>query len=106
MRKLILLLLVCLLSGAVVSSSNAQVNRLQAREAEWKNYSLPQTNFARQTNPDKDIVFRVPADWQQQGMELKFNGPHSAKLEVFVQKVADGYPLQDYFGSILQVVRS
>ncbi|HKG60916.1 MAG TPA: hypothetical protein VKB05_14240 [Pyrinomonadaceae bacterium] len=25
----------------------------QAREAEWKSYSHPQTNFARQLNPEK-----------------------------------------------------
>jgi tetratricopeptide (TPR) repeat protein len=105
MRKLLLLLIICIFAGGAVSPSQAQVNRLQAREAEWKNYSLPQTNFARQTNPDKDFVFRVPADWQQ-GTGLKFNGPHGAKLEVFAQKVADGYPLQDYFASILQVVKN
>jgi Flp pilus assembly protein TadD len=101
MRKLLPLLLVCLFATGV----SAQVNRLQAREAEWKSYSLPQTNFARQTNPDKDFVFRVPADWQQEGTELKFNGPHSATLEVFVQKVADGYPLQGYVGAILQSIK-
>src|SRR5215204_4193719 len=104
MRKLVLLLL-CLCAGGFLSSSNAQVNRLQARDAEWKSYALPQTNFARQINPDKDFVFRVPADWKQEGTDLSFNGPHSAKLIVTVQKVADGYPLQDYFGSILQSVK-
>jgi tetratricopeptide (TPR) repeat protein len=104
MRKLVLLL-VCLCAGGVVSSSNAQVNRLQARDAEWKSYSVPQTNFARQTSPEKDFVFRVPADWKQEGTNLTFSGPHSATLQVFVQKVADGYPLQDYFGMILQSVK-
>ena len=104
MRKF-LLLLVCLFCF-VVPPANAQLTALQAREAEWKNYSLPQTNFTRQTNADKDIVFRIPADWKQQGTELIFNGPHSSQIKVFVQKIPDGYPLADYVGSILQAVRS
>lgn len=104
MRKL--LLLVFCLFCCVVPSAKAQLTALQAREAEWKNYSLPQTNFTRQTNADKEFVFRVPADWKQEGTELTFNGPHSSQIKVSVQKVPDGYPLTDYVGSILQVVRS
>ena len=87
MRKIILLL-VFICSACVVS--NAQVNRSQARDAEWKSYGLPKSNFARQMSPEKEFIFRVPADWTQQGTELKFEGPHTAKLEVFVQKVPDG----------------
>jgi len=102
MRKSVLLLLL-LLSGVVCA--NAQTNRLQAREAEWKNYAVPRTNFSRQIDPDKTFVFRVPADWKQEGTELQFNGPHAAVLKVAVQKVPDGYPLQDFFASILQVVK-
>ena len=103
MRKL-LLLVVCLFC-CVVPSVNAQLTALQARESEWKNYSLPQTNFTRQTNADKEIVFRVPADWEQQGPEL-FTGPHSSEIKVFIDKVPDGYPLPDFVGSVLRVVRS
>src|ERR687896_449630 len=101
MRKLVLLL-VCIF-GCVVSSP-AQINRLQARDAEWKNYAVPQTNFARQINPDKDLIFRIPADWKQEDQQLIFNGPHSAKITVMIQKVADGYPLLNYFAAVLQAV--
>ncbi|HKY41742.1 MAG TPA: transglutaminase domain-containing protein, partial [Pyrinomonadaceae bacterium] len=104
MRKLVpLVLLVCIV-GCIVSAS-AQTARLQAREAEWKNYAVPQTNFARQINPDKDFVFRVPAGWQQEGTDLTFKGPHSSILKVFVHKVPDGYPLQDFFASLLQEIK-
>lgn len=92
MRKLVLLLL-CIF--ACVVSSSGQTTRLQARDAEWKNYAVPQTNFARQINPNKDLVFRVPADWKQEQSQLIFNGPHSSTLTVTVQKVPDGYPLLD-----------
>ena len=104
MRKL--LLLVVFLFYCVVPSANAQLTTLQAREAEWKNYSLPQTNFTRQTNADKEIVFRAPADWKQEGTELSFTGPHSSLIKVFTDKVPDGYPLPDYVGSMLRVMRS
>ena len=104
MRKL--LLLVLFLFCCVVPSVNAQLTPLQAREAEWKNYSLPQTNFIRQTNVDKNFVFRAPADWKQEDTELTFNGPHSSTISVYVQKVPEGYPLPDYVGTILRAVRS
>ncbi|HEX5876680.1 MAG TPA: transglutaminase domain-containing protein [Pyrinomonadaceae bacterium] len=102
MRRIIPLLLLIFVTCVV---SNAQLTRLQARDAEWKSYQLPKTNFARQTSPEKEFVFRVPADWKQQGTELVFEGPHTATLQVFVQKVADGYPLQDFFSTMLQVVK-
>lgn len=103
MRKLFLLI-ICLLGGSVYSV-NAQLTPAQVREAEWKNYALPQTNFTRQTNADKDLVFRVPADWKQQGTELTFAGPHAATIRVFVQKIPDGYSLPEYLASFLQAVK-
>ena len=107
MRKFLLpfLLLVSLLlwSGQLVSA-NAQQTRQQAREAEWKSYALPKTNFTRKTDADKNIVFRVPVDWQQQGASLIFKGPNSATLQVLIYKVPDGYPLDDYFGASLKIV--
>jgi tetratricopeptide (TPR) repeat protein len=103
MRKCLLPLLLLLFSGGFVSA-NAQLNRLQAREAEWKNYPLPQTNFTRKTDPDRDFVFRVPADWQHQG-DLLFQGPHSSTLEVVVEKVPDGLSFEEYFTVMLQTVK-
>ena len=102
MRRIIPLLFLIFVTCVV---SNAQVTRLQARDAEWKSYQLPKTNFARQTSPEKEFIFRVPADWKQQGEELIFEGPHTATLRVFVEKVPDGYPLQDFFGTMLQTVK-
>ncbi|HXQ68867.1 MAG TPA: hypothetical protein VN844_00135, partial [Pyrinomonadaceae bacterium] len=105
MRKFPLLPLVVLLlySGSLVAAK-AQVTRLQAREAEWKSYALPKSNFKRQVNPEKTFVFRVPADWEQQGT-FKFKGPHGSSLEVLIQKVPEGYPLDDYFASMLRTVK-
>ena len=91
--------------GCTAVPASAQITRLQAREAEWKSYACRQTNFARQINPDKDFIFRVPADWKQQGTELIFNGPHVFKISSGRSENPDGYPLQDYFGSILQAVQ-
>lgn len=105
MRKFLLPLVVFLFCAGNFASANAQVTRLQAREAEWKNYALPPTNFTRQINPDKNFIFRVPADWQQEGSQFKFKGPYAATLEIGIQKIPDGYPFEDYFASVLQGVR-
>lgn len=105
MRKSLVPLLLCLLCSGALVSANAQVSRLQARETEWKNYALPQTNFARRINADPKLLFRVPADWKQQGEELTFTGPHSASLSVTGQKIPEGYPLDDYVASMLQALR-
>ncbi|HSK62364.1 MAG TPA: hypothetical protein VK893_00935, partial [Pyrinomonadaceae bacterium] len=88
MRKLLLPLLLFLAAGGFVSA-NAQASRTQAREAEWKNYRLPKANFSRQTDPENQFVFRVPADWQQQ-FGLVFTGPHAATLKVVIEKVPEG----------------
>src|SRR5574339_432626 len=103
MRKLVSLVLI-LLCASVAFSQAAQTPS-QAREAEWKNYALPQTNFARQMSRDKEFLFRVPADWKQDGTNLVFIGPHAAFIRVTVQKIPDGYPFQEYVASVLQGVR-
>lgn len=106
MRKFLLLpLLVLLLCSGVFVAANAQVNRLEAREAEWKSYALPKTNFKRHVNAEKTLIFRVPADWEQQGTDFKFIGPHSASLEILIQKIPEGYPLDDYFAAMLRTVK-
>src|SRR6185295_12411824 len=103
MRKLFPLVLLLLLTS--VASAQAQLTPAQAREAEWKSYPLPQTNFARQMNAEKQVLFRVPADWKQQGDQLVFNGPHSSFIAVYAFKIPDGYPFQEYFASALKNVR-
>ncbi|HEX3251449.1 MAG TPA: transglutaminase domain-containing protein [Pyrinomonadaceae bacterium] len=87
-----------------VVSAPAQQTPAQTREAEWKAYALPQVNFVRQKDTDNNIVFRVPADWKQE-TSMSFVGPHSAAIHVYVQQIPDGYSLQEYFVSFLQVVR-
>jgi len=103
MRKLVLLLVV--LFGCTAVPASAQITRQQEREAEWKAYALPQTNFTRQVDADKNFVFRVPANWQKQGTELTFTGPHNSRLAVVIETIPDGIPLQDYFGALLRQVR-
>lgn len=106
MRKFPLLpLLVLLLCSGSLVAAKAQVTRLQAREAEWKSYALPKTNFKRQVNPEKTFVFRIPADWEQQGTDFKFKGPHGATLEILIQKIPEGYPLDDYFAAMVRTVK-
>ena len=103
MRKLFPLLLFLLCTS--VASAQAQLTTSQAREAEWKSYALPQTNFVRQINEDKQFVFRVPADWKQTGTGLTFTGPHSARIIILAQKIPDGYPLKEYFTSLVRAVK-
>ncbi|HEU4869613.1 MAG TPA: HEAT repeat domain-containing protein, partial [Pyrinomonadaceae bacterium] len=106
MRKLFpLVCLWCCCAISTLAQAQTQLTPAQTREAEWKGYTLPQTNFARQKSPNDRVVFRIPADWKQQGTELTFIGPHSASIRVYVQEIPDGYPLQDYVNSFLQVVR-
>ncbi len=106
MRR-ILFLLLCLISGSTGASTTAQTARLQAREAEWKNYALPQTNFIRQSVAKNRVIFRVPADWKRDESEfLSFTGPHESGIRVLVQDVPDGYPLGEYVGAVLQSARN
>lgn len=107
MRKLVLLL-ACLLCGSIGVSSQAQTTRLQAREAEWKNYSLPQANFTRHVVAENRIIVRVPADWKQDSStdRLTFIGPNSSTIRVMVQELPEGYPLGEYLGAVLQALKN
>jgi tetratricopeptide (TPR) repeat protein len=100
MRKL-LLVIICLFCGSTVSL-NAQIARLEEREAEWKSYALPRANFARQVITEQNVIFRVPADWKQEGTTLEFSGPHGARLTVFAVAVPDGYPLTEFVAGTLK----
>lgn len=59
----------------------------------------------RKRDAEKTVIFRVPADWQQEGESFTFKGPHDALLKLLVQKAPEGYPLDDYFAATLQAVR-
>jgi hypothetical protein len=106
MRKLFLI--VCLWCCCAISAPAQSQARLtptqQTREAEWKAYALPQTNFARQKSADNKVALRIPADWKQEGDTLTFVGPHTATIRVYVQEIPDGYPLQDYVTSFLHLI--
>lgn len=102
MRKLLLLTCVLCFTGTTL---NAQTVRLQARDAEWKNYSLPATNFTRVVSDDKNVVVRIPADWNRAAANHFYKGPNGASMTLFVDKMADGYPLTDYVASMLKQIR-
>jgi Flp pilus assembly protein TadD len=102
MRKLFLLLIV--LSCGCAVSAQAQSTPAQVREAEWKAYALPPVNFVRHKNAEETLVFRVPADWKQE-TSMSFVGPHAALISLYVQEIPEGYPLQEYFASVVQIVR-
>jgi Flp pilus assembly protein TadD len=116
MRKFFLpLLLVVVATGnpvftnAQVAETSTQVatpqlTRIQTREAEWKNYSLPKTNFTRKMNAEKNFIFRIPSDWTPIS-DLEFIGPHDASFKILIDKIPEGYPLDEYFGGILQAVK-
>ena len=91
-------------STAPVAQTNSQLTRIQAREAEWKNYPLPKSNFTRKMNPEKNFIFRIPTDWTPI-TDLDFIGPHNSNFKILVDKIPEGYPLDEYFGAILQAVK-
>ena len=115
MRKLSLaivgLALTCLSPFAVGRAQSTQVSR---REAEWKSYALPQADFVRRVDSSGTVLFRVPENWkpeepatgQQEEKSYRFIGPHSSLLQVSVQKIPDGLPLQDYLAAILRQLRN
>src|SRR6185503_19339913 len=101
MRKLIPLVILLLLCG-YTASLNAQVADQKSREAEWKGHSVPQTSFTRYLTPEKNVVFRVPADWKQEGTSLVFIGPNEARISVTPQTVPEGYPLTEYVAAVVK----
>lgn len=105
MRKLFLVVFLwCCCVVSVAAQAPAQLTPAQAREAEWQGYAVPPVNFVRHKNAEENLVFRVPADWKQE-TTMSFTGPHSATINVYVQQIPDGYSLQEYFTSFVQVVR-
>ena len=85
--------------------SLAQNPNVEAREAEWRNYKLPESEFVRHVDPSQSVLFRAPVNWKQQGLGLILTGPDSAELRVVVEEVADGIPLKSYVSALLQGLR-
>lgn len=96
-----LLLAFCCLCG----QSLAQNPNVVAREAEWRNYKLPETDFVRHVDASQSVLFRAPVDWKQQGIGLSLAGADSAELRVVVEEISDGIPLKSYVSAMLQGLR-
>jgi tetratricopeptide (TPR) repeat protein len=83
------------------------------RAREWKSYALPTSEFTRLVDEENGVVVRVPANWKtetvarRQGQEksYSFTGPNAAVLQISVEKIPSGLPLQSYSAAILQQLR-
>jgi tetratricopeptide (TPR) repeat protein len=103
--------LLCLLLYAVC---NAQTAPASNREAEWKSYALPTSEFVRLVDGANAVLFRVPASWKkeeggkttEQQTTFRFAGPHSSLLQISIEKISDGLPLPGYVAAILQQLRN
>ncbi|MGA9769677.1 MAG: transglutaminase domain-containing protein [Blastocatellia bacterium] len=83
----------------------AESRAQSSREAEWQNYKLPSSDFARYTDANKVIVFRVPVEWKQQGGQLIFKSEDQVELKVAIDEIPEGVPLRGYVASFLQSIR-
>src|SRR5258708_6455538 len=101
----------CLFLGAVC---NAQTAPLSSRDAEWKSYELPTSEFVRLVDESNAVLVRVPARWKkeeggkttEQQASFRCAGPHSSLLQISAEKIPDGLPLPDYIAAILQQLRN
>src|SRR6185503_1980659 len=103
MKKIILkpFIVLTLILCCFAAESRAQ----NPRETEWQNYKLPSSDFARYTDANKVIVFRVPVEWKQQGSELIFKGADDVELKVAIDEIPEGVSLRGYVASFLQSIR-
>lgn len=87
------------------AESRAQSADVAAREADWQNYKLPSSDFARYTDPMKVIAYRVPVEWKQQEEGQVFVSGDGVELKVVLDEIPEGVPLRSYVASVLQGVR-
>jgi hypothetical protein len=108
MRRSAFRVLAALLPSLVLfaTPARAQITDADARETEWQSYKLPASEFARFMDESKSLVFRVPVEWKQQGSELRFTGADGVELQVVIETIPDGIPLQSYASAMLQSLRS
>ncbi|HYV25501.1 MAG TPA: hypothetical protein VE969_09720, partial [Pyrinomonadaceae bacterium] len=84
------------------------------RAAQWKGYTLPTAEFRRVVDETHGVILRVPSDWKQepatrsraQESSYRFIGPYSTVLQVSIEKIPDGLPLQSYAAQIAQQLRN
>lgn len=114
-RKTFLTLVsVTFLSLCFSALSLAQVAPASSREAEWKSYTLPTAEFAREVDEENAVIFRVPANWKEEERAIgndreakfRFSGPHSTLLQISIEKIPDGLPLPEYLAAIVQQLRN
>src|SRR6266851_1881898 len=92
---------------------NAQTTPASNRDAEWKSYALPTSEFVRLVDESNAVLFRVPASWKkeegggtnEQRTVFRFAGPYSSLLQISIEKIPNGLPLPDYLAAILQQLR-
>ena len=114
MRKLyppivtLVLTLLCLGSNGL-----AQSGQISARDAEFKTYNAPASEFVRRVDSSGTVLFRAPANWKEEAAQsaakegrYRFTGPASTLLAITVGTIPDGLPLGDYLAAILQQLRS
>ena len=90
----------------LASSAGAYAQDSAPRDAEWRAYKLPPSDFVRFVHPSKTIMLRVPTGWKQQGAEAKFDGPEQASVQLFIEKIPDGLPLQAVVTGALKSLRN
>ena len=75
----------CIVLALILCCFAAESRAQNPRETEWQNYKLPSSDFARYTDANKVIVFRVPVEWKQQGGALIFKGDENIEYKRVVQ---------------------
>ena len=95
----------CIVLALILCCFAADSRAQNPRETEWQNYKLPSSDFARYTDANKVIVFRVPVEWKQQGASLIFKGADDVELRVGIDKIPEGISLRGYVASFLQGIR-
>jgi tetratricopeptide (TPR) repeat protein len=101
---------IALLSFAAALAQDSRPDRA----SEWQNHLPPVTEFTRVADEVNGVIFRAPATWKRepvpktQGREAsyRFIGPHESVLQVSIEKIPDGLPLQSYTAQILQQLRN
>src|ERR1041385_4569823 len=96
-------LIVCV----VVAVCSAQVANSD-RAAEWKSWAIPAADFARFVDEENGVVARTPSAWKPDltaKRGTRFIGPEATVLQLSIEKIPSGLPLQSYAAQILQGLR-
>src|SRR5256885_5124458 len=108
-RFALAMVIVCIAFSAALAQ-DAQPDR----GAQWKAYTLPTSEFRRIVDETYGVILRVPSGWKQETAtssgalenSYRFIGPYSTVLQVSIEKIPEGLPLQSYIAQIAQQLRS